>query len=198
MEPKVGEELCRLFPEDETVDLHPHRSAERRTKEKRESSRLGPVLGAPGGPRVHTSRVHSSMGHIVLASERTISDRPLLGSPACLAGALCCGHAMVTPWVPVSVPFPHSLTFFSHNVPLGNEKSAVPCNHKLRHVAFNRTVEKGHVLASCFARTPARHLQNGLYRIAGPFRLQTSNSSSLRFMDPWKSKETRFSPSKLN
>ena len=56
LEPSVGEELCRLFPEDETVDIHPHRTSERRVREKKEISRLGPVMVAEWSGGVLTAR----------------------------------------------------------------------------------------------------------------------------------------------
>lgn len=45
VEPAVGEALCRLFPEDETVDISSsHQSSERRHRKDRESSRLAPII----------------------------------------------------------------------------------------------------------------------------------------------------------
>lgn len=46
VEPAVGEALCRLFPEDETVELNPthHSSTERRRRKERDAARLATII----------------------------------------------------------------------------------------------------------------------------------------------------------
>jgi len=45
VEPSVGEALCRLFPEDETVDLNTsHHSSERRRRKEKDTARLATII----------------------------------------------------------------------------------------------------------------------------------------------------------
>ena len=50
VEPSVGEALCRLFPEDETVDFDAfHRSSDRRRRKDKDIARLGHTSYPAGG-----------------------------------------------------------------------------------------------------------------------------------------------------
>ena len=134
LEPSVGEELCRLFPEDETVDIHPHRTSERRVREKKEISRLGPVMVAEWSGGVLTARCprwdikcwHPRQATPLGALSWSLLRHPLqimLWSPSLFR----CAGLIYLSYLRLSVLCSHPFTFFSCNVFRMSEIIEVMC-----------------------------------------------------------------------